>query len=115
MFKIQIAADNSPVGNSSLVLASIVDADDFAIRSDGTLFMAINSYNYMGVVLLDNSTALQTVAGSVISTILEKVGASRFGRLETDTNVLYLLTSGGEFFPCTLDTRISRMTRLTES
>jgi len=78
------------------VLTNEAGADDFAFKSNGTAFIALNSQDQLGALLVGSST-LETVAGSNISTALEGVSACRFGRLASDLNRLYMTTSGGKF------------------
>lgn len=94
--RIQITDDGTPVGNSSVVLTNEPGADDFAFKSNGTAFIALNSQDQLGALFAGSST-LETVAGSSISTALEGVSAGRFGRLASDLNRLYMTTSGGKF------------------
>lgn len=93
--KIEITAAGTPVGTSSVVSANVPKADDFVFKADGTAFIAQNQDDELSVLFSESSTA-EVVAGSPISTILAGVTAGKFGRLASDSNRLYLTTSGGE-------------------
>lgn len=84
------------IGSSSIVATNLPRADDFIIRSDGTIFVAQNQEDELSIVYPGTSVG-EVIAGSNISTTLAGVTAGKFGRLSTDKNRLYLSTSGGEF------------------
>ncbi|KAG9240430.1 hypothetical protein BJ878DRAFT_526185 [Calycina marina] len=81
---------------ASEVVAAVDSADDFVFRADGTAWMAQNQIESLSVVK-DGVTTL--VAGNSYSTILAGVTAGAFGRLSTDSNILYLTTNGGLAIP----------------
>lgn len=95
MFKIQITADGTPVGNSSAVFTNGPGADDFAFKSDGSTFVCLNSQDQLGI-LFANASTLESVAGSNTSTALAGPSAGRFGRLASDLNRFYMTTSRGK-------------------
>ncbi|CZR69631.1 uncharacterized protein PAC_19531 [Phialocephala subalpina] len=96
--RIQITADGTPVGNSSVVFANEAGTDDFVFKGDGTAFVALNSQNQLAA-LFEGSSTLVTVAGSNFSTALAGVTAGRFGRLPDDLNRLYVSTKGASTTP----------------
>lgn len=93
--KIEINSKGLPIGKSSIVTANVPRADDFIIKSDGTIFIAQNQFDELSVLEPGSSTAT-VIAGSPISTTLAGVSAGKFGRLPWDCNRLYLTTSGGQ-------------------
>jgi hypothetical protein len=92
--KIEITAEAVPVGESSVVSSNVPLADDFVFKSDGTAFIAQNQMDELSVLPWGTSEA-QVIGGSNISTLLAGVSAGKFGRLSTDSQILYLTTSGG--------------------
>ncbi|KAH8898306.1 hypothetical protein GQ53DRAFT_711540 [Thozetella sp. PMI_491] len=81
-----------------IVAENVSRPDDFAIRSDGTMFVTRNQEDTLSVVY-PHTTQGVPIAGSNTSTILAGVTAARFGRRESDKNILYLSTSGGLALP----------------
>jgi hypothetical protein len=93
--RIEITADGTPVGTSEIVTANVPKADDFIFKDDGTAWIAQNQDDELS--LLEPGSSIATVVdGSPISTTLAGVTAGKFGRLESDSQILYLTTSGGE-------------------
>lgn len=98
--RIKVGSDGLPTGEASEVVATNVPkADDFQIRSDGTLFIAQNQQDTLSTAVSysGKSVVATAIAGSNISTILAGVTSPKFGRTKTDSNRLYLSTSGGKW------------------
>lgn len=95
--RIQIRSDGTPVGASEVVVDNVPRADDFVFKSDGSIWVAQNQWDELSVVPV-GATQATLVAGSNISTTLAGVTSGHFGRTPEDRDILYLATSGGEFF-----------------
>lgn len=93
--RIRITNKGAAVGNSEVV-SNVPRPDDFIFKKNGIAFIGQNQMDELSV-LYPNSSAAQVIAGSNISTILAGVTAGAFGRLQHDSDVLYLTTSGGWF------------------
>lgn len=82
-----------------IVATNLAKADDFQFAADGTVFVAQNQQDTLSAAWgVEDGTAVTAVAlaGSNISTILAGVSSPKFGRTSTDSNRLYLSTSGGK-------------------
>ena len=93
--------DGTQLGNST-VLATPLNAtlgfDDFAIASDGTLYLATvggNSIERLG----NDGTGAKIIAGSLNSTDIAQPTSAKFGRGASDKDVLYVTTAGGQSVP----------------
>lgn len=99
--RIPVGSNGLPTGSSEIVVTNVPKADDFQFRSDGTLFIAQNQMDTLSTASSSatsgKSVVASPIAGSNISTILAGVTSPKFGRTKTDSNRLYLSTSGGEF------------------
>jgi hypothetical protein len=95
--RIRITARGNGVGKSEVVSSNVAGADDFVTRSDGTAFIAQNKMDELSI-LRPKAHVAQVIVGSSTSTIVAGVSAGKFGRLEKDKHILYLTTSGGEYF-----------------
>ncbi|MCJ1331347.1 hypothetical protein MMC10_008037 [Thelotrema lepadinum] len=93
--------DGTQLGNAT-VLATPLNAtlgwDDFAIAGDGTLFLATAGGNSIERLRSDG-TGARIIAGSLNSTDLALPTSAKFGRGESDMDVLYVTTAGGESVP----------------
>ncbi|ESZ95206.1 hypothetical protein SBOR_4405 [Sclerotinia borealis F-4128] len=95
--RIQIRSDGSAIGESEVYTDNVPKADDFVFKGDGSIWVAQNQMDELGVVGVGETSA-RVVAGSNVWTVLAGVTAGHFGRGVGDKEVLYLATSGGEFF-----------------
>ncbi|KAH8658105.1 hypothetical protein BX600DRAFT_468673 [Xylariales sp. PMI_506] len=92
------AATGKATGAASVVATGLPKADDFIIRSDGTLFVAANQQDTLFVVYPGTSVGVP-LAGSNTTTTLAGVTAGKFGRTSSDSGRLYLSTSGALALP----------------
>lgn len=79
------------------VIASWPISDDFALRPDGSAYVAVNSLNEVIKVASTGETLI--VIGSLNSTIVAGATSARFGRTKSDHDLLYVTTSGGQVAP----------------
>lgn len=98
--RIPVGSNGLPTGSSEIVVTNVPKADDFQFASDGTLFIAQNQMDTLSTASSSatsgKSVAAVAIAGNNVSTVLAGVTSSKFGRTKTDSNRLYLSTSGGE-------------------
>ncbi|OJJ50338.1 hypothetical protein ASPZODRAFT_58952 [Penicilliopsis zonata CBS 506.65] len=87
-----------PLGPAETVVSNVPKADDFIFKSDGVAFIAQNQMDELSV-LYPRAGHAEVIAGSNISTLLAGVSAGKFGRLESDAEILYLTTSGALGLP----------------
>lgn len=71
--------------------------DDFALRNDGTAYIAGFATN--AVVEITPARAVSVIAGYLNSTLVAGATAAQFGRRRWDTNTLYVTTSGARLAP----------------
>lgn len=97
--RIPVGTDGFPTGDSAIVATNVPKADDFQFRDNGEVFVAQNQQDTLSAawgVESGGVVTAQAIAGSNISTILAGVTSPKFGRTSTDSNRLYLSTSGGK-------------------
>ena len=92
--RIPISSTTGCATGSSSVVASVLQADDFVFRADGTAWISQNQIQSESVVKNGVTTL---VAGNNYSTILAGVTAGQFGRSTATANILYLTTNGGKW------------------
>ncbi|KAJ4416811.1 hypothetical protein N0V82_006540 [Gnomoniopsis sp. IMI 355080] len=100
--RIPVGTDGLPTGDSAIVATNLAKADDFQFRSTGEVFVAQNQQDTLSAawgVESGDVVSAKAIAGSNISTILAGVSSPKFGRTSTDSNRLYLSTSGGLALP----------------
>lgn len=95
--RIKIEADGTPVGTSEVVVSNVPKADDFISKSDGSIWVAQNQMDALSLPPAGARKAT-VVAGSNISTTLAGVTSGHFGRISSESDILYLATSGGKLF-----------------
>lgn len=93
--KIKITSAGTASGASSVV-ATVSRPDDFIFKSNGAIFVPQNQLDELSYIAPGASTST-VIAGSSTSTLLAGVTSAQFGRLSSDSNRLYLATSGGKF------------------
>lgn len=102
--RIPVGSDGLPTGSSEIVVTNVPKADDFQFRSDGTVFIAQNQQDTLStaskLATTGTSVVARPIAGNNESTILAGVTSPKFGRTSTDSNRLYLSTSGGKSCSC---------------
>ncbi|KAL8823433.1 MAG: hypothetical protein Q9191_005858 [Dirinaria sp. TL-2023a] len=84
--------DNGTAAASSEVVAKGAEVDDFVFDNAGNGYMSVFSSHGIGLVA-SNATNIHVVANS--STALAGPTACRFGRMPSDSNMLYVSTNGG--------------------
>lgn len=89
--RIPINSDGNATGIAEVV-AAVNNSDDFVFGPDGTAWMCQNQLESLSTVKNGVTTL---VAGNPSSIILAGVTAGEFGRLSTDSHILYLTTNGG--------------------
>lgn len=68
--------------------------DDFAVGSDGSLWITTNPNNTV-IAMNQKTRKTAVVAGGMHEEVLAGVNAAVFGRLDTDRHILYVVTAGG--------------------
>lgn len=104
--RIAIGTDGLPTDVGEIVATNLAKADDFQFRSTGEVFVAQNQQDTLSAAWNVESgveVVATAIAGSNISTILAGVTSPKFGRTATDSNRLYLSTSGGKSSHLCLD------------
>lgn len=99
--RIPVGTDGFPTGDSAIVATNLAKADDFQFRDNGEVFVAQNQQDTLSHAYGVESGGVvvaKAIAGSNISTVLAGVTSPKFGRTSTDSNRLYLSTSGGKLF-----------------
>ncbi|KAJ5732638.1 hypothetical protein N7493_004119 [Penicillium malachiteum] len=96
--RVRISSNGSRLGDSEVVVNNVPKADDFIFKSDNVAFIAQNQMDELSVYY-PWATEAEVIAGSNISTLLAGVSAGKFGRLPSDSHILYLTTSGAEGLP----------------
>jgi hypothetical protein len=98
--KMPIHEDGTPAGDTSIIARAPGDDyyDDFTLRGDFA-YLVTGSGNSVEKVRLDGRGKQTIVAGSLNSTALAGPTAAAFGRTEWDSDVLYVVTSGGVAVP----------------
>lgn len=98
--KVPIHENGTPAGDTSIISHAPKDDyyDDFALRGDFA-YLVTGSGNSVEKVNLDGRGKQTIVAGSLNSTTLAGPTAAAFGRTEWDSDVLYVVTSGGLAVP----------------
>jgi hypothetical protein len=93
MAKIPISlTQGTPTGQPTIISNSTPAADDFAIGTDGSIWLTENVRNTL--VRVDPNGTVTTIAGGVNSTDLAGPVAAKFGRGRWDAHVLYVSTDG---------------------
>jgi hypothetical protein len=98
--KVPIHEDGTPAGNTTVIAQALQGDyyDDFTLRGDFA-YLVTGSGNSVEKVRLDGSSRQTVFAGSLNSTSLAGPTALAFGRTEKDSDVLYVVTSGGLAVP----------------
>ncbi|KAK8025363.1 hypothetical protein PG990_003186 [Apiospora arundinis] len=68
--------------------------DDFAVGSNGTLWITTNPNNTV-IAINQDTGKTAVVAGDQKQAVLAGVNAAVFGRSDTDKDILYVVTAGG--------------------
>ncbi|KAK8862725.1 hypothetical protein PGQ11_008960 [Apiospora arundinis] len=68
--------------------------DDFAVSSNGSLWITTNPNNTV-IAINQDTGKTAVVAGDQKQAVLAGVNAAVFGRLDTDKDILYVVTAGG--------------------
>ena len=93
--KVPIDSRGSATGPVENVTTSLIFPDDFALRKDGTAYVA--GANTLWKV--DARGTVQMLAGGINDTVLEGATSAQFGRTSLDRDVLYIGTNGGMLAP----------------
>ena len=92
--RLPLSMNGVVTGNAVVLNSAFGMPDDFALDCVNNAFVALNS-NSIGLLQPNgNSTVL---AGGSTSTVLPGVTGAKFGRTATDSQVLYMGTTGGSF------------------
>ena len=93
--RIPIDRRGVPTGPVENVTSSLVFPDDFALRKDGTAYVAgANTLWKVGP-----RGHVEVLAGGINDTVLEGATSAQFGRMNLDRDVLYIGTNGGILAP----------------
>lgn len=84
--KLSIDERGSQAGPVKIVTADLVFPDDFALRADGTAYVAGDNTLWQ----IDTQGNAKVLAGGANDLVLEGVTSAQFGRTSIDQDVLYL-------------------------
>ncbi|KAK8039497.1 quinoprotein amine dehydrogenase beta chain-like protein [Apiospora rasikravindrae] len=92
--KVEKSIDSTNVTVETVVFMPITFMDDFAVADDGTLWITTNPNNTVVAYNQDTSKSV-VVAGGQTQEIMAGANAAVFGRTDTDSHILYVVTAGG--------------------
>jgi hypothetical protein len=102
--KIELDEDARPKGNATPIATPlneqgvVIVYDDFARGPDGNAYAADQSGNTIQKVTLPGGN-VSIASGGLNSTAVAEPASAAFGRTERDSDVLYVVTVGGELYP----------------
>jgi hypothetical protein len=95
--RVKLDAQGSAIGTFTPIATNLTVPDDFAITDDGTIFLARDGDNLISKIALDGK--VEDVVGSLNSTAVAGPTGVTLGRTVSDSDTVYVSTTGGLVFP----------------